>query len=154
MAKKIDKPKTLFDHIRQITATQNPDYWSTLTDTDKKSWSTYMIMRFLSMQPEWITTVNELQPFVERLDPPIVYELLIGIIPKSRVFLKYVKPDFKTPKYEPWLVDLVKKEFECKTERAISYINILRSLENGVDTLYSICTKYGTDPKIVEKLKL
>ena len=31
--------KSLFDHIKQITNVQNPMYWESLDDGDKKTWS-------------------------------------------------------------------------------------------------------------------
>ena len=55
------KPKGLFDHINQITSNQTNDYWNTLTESDKKTWSNYMINRFLSMKMEWTDFVNEIQ---------------------------------------------------------------------------------------------
>ena len=57
------KRKSLFDHINQITAVQNPNYWKELSDEDKKSWSNYMTHRFLSMKMEWVELVNELQKY-------------------------------------------------------------------------------------------
>jgi hypothetical protein len=149
-----DKPKTLWDHLKQITDTKNPLYWDTLTDADRKSWSTYMIMRFLSMNPDWIVVVNELQKFVEKLDPPIVYELLVGVIPHSKVFLKYVKAEIPKHSYDDWLVDLVKREFECKTDQAVDYINILRAMRGGSDRIITICRKYGVQDDKMKKLKL
>ena len=53
--------KSLFDHIKQITDVQNPNYWSDISDEDKKSWSNYMVNRFLSMKMDWIDIVNEVQ---------------------------------------------------------------------------------------------
>ena len=57
------KTKTLFDHIKQVTNVQNQLYWDNITDADKKTWSNYMVHRFLSMKAEWIEVVNEIQPF-------------------------------------------------------------------------------------------
>ena len=55
------KKKSLFDHVNQITSVQNPNYWDEISDEDKKSWSNYMINRFLSMKSDWIDLVNEVQ---------------------------------------------------------------------------------------------
>ena len=35
--KSLVKKKSLFDHISQITAVQNPNYWEDISDEDKKS---------------------------------------------------------------------------------------------------------------------
>ena len=54
--------KSLFDHIKAITNEQNPKYFDTLDESDMKSWSNYMIHRFLSMNNDWIDLIAELQP--------------------------------------------------------------------------------------------
>ena len=54
--------KSLFDHIKAITSVQSPTYWDTLEDDDKKTWSNYMVHRFLSMNPDWIEVLSEIQP--------------------------------------------------------------------------------------------
>ena len=59
------KTKSLFDHIKQITNVQNTLYWDSLEDSDKKTWSNYMVHRFLSMKSEWIQVVNEIQQYWE-----------------------------------------------------------------------------------------
>ena len=63
MKKTTIKKKSLFDHIKEITSVQNPNYWETLSEDDKKTWSNYMVHRFLSMKMEWIEVVNELQKY-------------------------------------------------------------------------------------------
>ena len=101
--------KSLFDHIKAITNEQNPKYFKTLSDDDKKTWSNYMIHRFLSMNPDWVDTISELQPFTQSLPPEALYLTYIGIIPKGRHFLKYTKGK-KVQKYEDWLIDLIVQE--------------------------------------------
>ena len=51
----------LFDHISAITEHQKPDYFDKLTDDDKKTWSNFLILRYLSMQPTWVDVVSEVQ---------------------------------------------------------------------------------------------
>jgi hypothetical protein len=64
---------TLFDHIKQITDVQNPKYWDKLEDADKKTWSNYMVLRFLSMNTDWVSTVAQLQPLLQELPPKALY---------------------------------------------------------------------------------
>ena len=71
--------KSLFDHIKAITSEQNPNYWETLDDGDKKTWSNYMIHRFLSMNPDWIQVLSEIQPYTQVLEPKALYLALIGL---------------------------------------------------------------------------
>ena len=83
--------RTLFDHITNITSVQNPKYWDSLEDADKKTWSNYMVHRFLSMNPDWIEVLSEIQPYTQVLEPKQLYLALIGILPKGRRYLKYTK---------------------------------------------------------------
>ena len=148
-----EKSKTLFDHIKAITTEQDPNYWDNLSEGDKKTWSNYMIHRFLSMNPDWVDTISELQPLTQVLEPPILYKLLIGLIPKGRYYLKYVKGKRDT-KYESWLLDLVKIDFGVSEKEALDYLDILYSTREGRENIKYICEKYGVDPKQITKLKL
>ena len=84
--KSLVKRKSLFDHINQITTTQNPNYWDEISDEDKKSWSNYMVNRFLSMNSDWMELVNELQKY--NLQPKELYKLYTNILPKGKQWLK------------------------------------------------------------------
>ena len=147
------KPKTLFDHIKAVTQFQDPKYWDKLEESDKKTWSNYMIHRFLSMNPDWIEVLSEIQPYTQTLEPKQLYLALIGLIPKGRYFLKYTKGK-KDNKYETWLVDLIKQDFICSIKEAEEYCEILYSTREGRENLKYICEKYGIEKKEITKLKL
>lgn len=145
--------KTLFDHITNITSVQNPKYWDSLEDADKKTWSNYMIHRFLSMNPNWIEVLSEIQPYTQVLEPKQLYLALIGILPKGRYYMKYIKGK-KSDKYESWLVDLLIQEFNCSSIQAQDYCEILYSTKEGRENIKYMCEKYGIDKKQITKLKL
>ena len=145
--------KSLFDHIKAITQEQKIDYWDTLEEGDKKTWSNYMIHRFLSMNPDWIEVLSEIQPYTQVLEPKQLYLSLIGIIPKGRYFLKYTKGK-KDNKYESFLVELIREDFQCSTKEAEDYCEILYSTREGRENIKYICEKYGIDKKQITKLKL
>ena len=48
------KVKGLFDHINHIREVKTPDYYNTLSDAEKTSFNKYMIVRFLSMDPDLV----------------------------------------------------------------------------------------------------
>jgi len=81
--------KGLFDHINAITKDQDPKYWDKLDDADKKTWSNWLIIRYMSMNPDWIEMVAEIQPYIQEAPPKAVYKALIGIIPKGKSYLRY-----------------------------------------------------------------
>ena len=145
--------KSLVDHIKAVTQFQDPKYWDKLEDDDKKTWSNYMVHRFLSMNPDWIEVLSEIQPYTQVLEPKQLYLALIGILPKGRYYLKYTKGK-KSEKYESWLVDLLINEFMCSTKEAEDYCEILYSTKEGKENIKYICEKYGIDKKQITKLKL
>lgn len=145
--------KTLFDHIKQITDIQDPKYWDKLDEGERKTWSNYMILRFVSMKYEWTELIAEIQPYIQELPPRAVYLTLIDLLPKSRTFLKYMKP-VKGVEYEKWLIELIGKYYEVSLLEAEDYTNILHSIQGGHKILNDICTAYGIEPKEIKKLKL
>ena len=145
--------KSLFDHIKAITSEQNPDYWATLDDGDKKTWSNYMIHRFLSMNKDWIQVLSEIQPYTQVLEPNALYLALIGLLPKGRHYLKYTKGK-NDAKYEGWLVELIIKEFTSSKKEALEYLEIFYSTREGRENVKYICEKYGIDKKEITKLRL
>ena len=142
----------LFDHINHIYEKQSDSYFASLSDADKKTWSTYMINRFLSMNYNQVDIINELQKY-SKIPSAIYYRLLIDIIPKGRQYNSYIKGKSED-KYESWLVDLISKHFECKKMIAIEYIDILCLTEKGKLSIYQLCEQYAIDEKLTKKLKL
>ena len=145
--------KSLFDHIKQITNVQDPKYWDKLEEADRKSWSNYMILRFLSMKHEWIETIAAVQPYLQEVPPKAMYLALIDLLPKGRHFMKYMKAK-SADKYEGWLVELVAKNYEVSKLEAEDYLKILYASRTGKERIKQLSEDYGTDPKIIKKLKL
>lgn len=148
-----NKTKTLFDHLKAITQYQDPNYWDTLTDADKRTWSNYMVHRFLSMNIDWVDIISDLSPFTQTLPPDILYKTLIGLIPKGRYYLKYVKGK-KDEKYEPWLVELLVVDYSVSKKEALDYLEILYATREGRENIKYICEKYGIEKTKITKLKL
>ena len=145
--------KKLFDHLNAITSEQDPKYFDKLSEEDLKSWSNFMINRFLSMKPEWVELIATLLPLTQTLEPKEMYKLYISVIPKGKYYLKYIKGKGED-KYEDFLVDLIKKDFQCSEKEAMEYIEVLYSTREGRENIKYICEKYGTDKKQITKLKL
>jgi len=145
------KKKNLFQHLSQVTTQQNPDYWNTLSDEDKKTWSNYMIHRFLSMKMEWVELVNELQKY--NLKPKELYKLYTNILPKGKQWLKYTKGRNQM-EHPNWLINIVANQEQFSKREAYDMIEMLYLTEGGMLELGEICTKWGVDPKKIEELGL
>jgi len=137
--------KSLFDHIKQLTNVQNPMYWDTITESDKKTWSNYMIHRFISMKTDWIEVANEIQRYWE-LKPKTVYQFYIDILPKGRTFLRYTKSKKKS-KVEKWAMEHLQDYFECSSREVEEYLELLTK-----EQVTSIIMKYGVDDKQLKKI--
>ena len=79
---------------KAITNEQNPKYFDTLEEMDLKTWSNYMIHRFLSMNPDFLDIVN----FVQKINPQNkkeIYSAYREFIPKNNKWSKYIKSKVK-----------------------------------------------------------
>ena len=148
---KVVKKKSLFDHINQITSVQNPNYWDEISDEDKKSWSNYMVHRFLSMNMDWIELVNELQKY--NLKPKELYKLYTNVIPKGKHWLKYVKGE-KKMNYPNWLINILVNENQLSKKEAVDAIELYMLTEGGMAELGQLCRKWGVEEAKIEELGL
>lgn len=144
------KPKSLFDHLNGITF--NKTKWESLSDSDKKSFSSYMINRFLSMNSGLTEIINEFQKYtINVLSTREVYKLYLDILPKEKMFFKYIKGD-KEEKYPDKLIELVSKYYECSHKESIEYLDILTKKDDLKNQLKSLLQGYGLDDKEIKKL--
>jgi hypothetical protein len=141
----ITKPKGLFDHINHVREKQDIDYFDKLTDADKKSWSNFMVCRFLSMQPELIDTLNHVQKYSGVLSPKEFYKVLIAFVPKRKAFYPYIKS--KSEKYNPALLTLLSNHFQDSERNVLEYISILTKAD-----IVGIVGKYGYNEKQIKEL--
>jgi hypothetical protein len=105
------------------------------------------------MKYEWVEMIGELQPHLQELPPKTLYLTLIDIIPKSKTFLKYIKPA-KSEEYENWLIELIAKYYEVSLLEAEEYVGILYSIKDGHSKIKEIAEIYGIEEKQIKKLKL
>ena len=149
--KSLVKKKSLFDHVNQVTAVQNPNYWEDISDEDKKTWSNYMVNRFLSMNSDWIDLVNEIQKYP--LEPKELYKVYTSILPKKKQWLRYIKGDKKMD-YPKWVYEIVAKDMQVSMREAVSAVETYTMSTGGQSELADILLKYGTEDKEIRKLGL
>lgn len=145
------KKKSLFDHINQVTSVQNPNYWDEISDEDKKSWSNYMVNRFLSMKTDWIELVNELQKY--NLKPKELYKLYTNILPKGKQWLKYTKGR-NIMSHPNWLINIVVNHEQISKKEAVEYIDLLMLTEGGMLELGELSRKWGVEETKIKKAGL
>ena len=151
MNMKTIKKKSLFDHVRQVTSVQNPNYWDEISEEDKKSWSNYMVNRFLSMKMDWIDVVNEFQKY--NLKPKELYKLYINVLPKGKQWLRYVKGE-NDMSHPNWLVNIIVNHEKVSKKEAIEMIEMWYLTEGGMLELGEICRKWGVEEKKIKQAGL
>jgi hypothetical protein len=134
--------KNVFDWLKEINFTKShPD---TFTNQDWDIWNSYMVHRFLSMNPEYIELVNEVQSL-----PPSnkkqIYSIYREYIPKNNKWSKYVKSSSK--EFDKDLVLQLKKHFNISVREIKDYLKILDKKE-----VQSILNKQGLEEKEIKKL--
>lgn len=145
-----DKAKTIFDHLSGLTDRKIP--WEELSDIDRKSFTPYMINRWLSMNVNYIELVNEVQKYViGQLTPEQTYKLYFDLLPKTKSFSKYIKSQ-KEEKYNSDLIKLLSHHFLISRSECVDILDLYT--ENDLNSLIKIIKLYGkTDKEVKELLK-
>lgn len=139
---------SLFDHLSNVCEKKTD--WNNLSDVDKKSFSSFMVNRFLSMNMDYVELINEFQKYtVGILEDREVYKLYSDILPKKKQFNKYIKGK-KEEKYNDELVSIVSKHFLISRTEAIDYLDILYI--DRLNTVVELLKKYGKSDKEVKNL--
>lgn len=146
------KQKTLFDHIKQITSKSNTNYYNNLSEEDKKTYSVYMIHRFLSMNSDWTEIVNEIQKYSQQLKNSGIHRIYDEIIPKSKIFLTYIKAS-KEKKYNQDVLNILKKYYELGELQVKEYYDIFIKTDEGKRQLLDIVKMYGVQEKEYKKIE-
>lgn len=142
---------TLFEHLNTIFNNQNPKYFDELSDEDKKTFSVWMINRFVSMNSSYLPVVNEIQQYWEYVSPREVYLFYSQILPRAKQYNKYVKSSKEQDKYEEWLIDLLKKHWQLSKMEVIDALHILYLTKDGKNHIRQICEGFGIESKLIKK---
>ena len=148
MAKKsenIVKAKSIFQHLSGIK--EKKESWASLSDMDKKSFSPFIINRWLSMNMDLLPIVNILQKYtIGFLSARDVYKVYLDFLPKQKTFDKYIKGS-KSSKYNKEVLEYLSKWYGVSQREVTDYLEILSK-----DDVINILTKYGLTDKEAKKL--
>ena len=151
---KIEKPlkkgKGLFEHLNALTAS-DPNYFKKLSDIEKKSFSIYMINRFLSMHPDLVEAVNYFQRFNHDLDNEVVFKLYYDILPKKKIYFRYVKAIHET-KYNKDLVQFLITYYRISSDEAKDYLQIYLANDFYKTELIHLLQSCGYDLQKIQDL--
>ncbi len=140
----------LFDHVNQIKGIQNPKYFETLSEADKKSFTHVMILKFLSMDRNNLDSLSYIGKYQDSIPSSNFYTLLINAVQRTNQFHKYIKAGKN--RFSDEFYQLLAKWFECSSSEAEEYSEILSQTDVGLNEMVNICKAYGLTDKEVEKL--
>jgi len=138
----------MFEHVKHIKEVQEPDYFKNLTETDRKSFNHFMILKSLSMNPSFVEDVSWIFRYFDKIPSEQFYRLLISVFPIDRKFHQWIKSKNKSTE----LKELVAQRFEISTNRANEYIDMMTNLEDGPEELVGICQGFGLNEKEIERV--
>ena len=139
------KAKTIFEHLSGIK--EKKVSWNSLSDMDKKTFSPFIINRWLSMNTDLLPIVNILQKYtIGLLSARDVYKVYFDYLPKQKTFDKYIKGKV-TGKHNKEMLLHLSNWYVVSQREVIDYLDILSK-----DYIINILMKYGLTEKESKKL--
>ena len=136
---------TIIDWINNILVHKKE--WNSFSESDQKTFNSFIINRWLSMDKEFLEVINVFQKYaIGTLESQEVYKFYCDVLPKGKRFNKYIKGK-KDKKYDKDLINILVNYFECSKLDVREYIELMSKEE-----IKNILEMYGTDKKKMRKL--
>ncbi|MCP4969891.1 MAG: hypothetical protein GY932_04735 [Arcobacter sp.] len=113
-------PKNIFEWLEHLTYKK-----SSYNSFEEKSWenfNAYMVHRFVSMYEGYIDIANIAQRF-HPTDKRGIYNFYCEMLPKKKMFLRYIKSKIKTSPKE--VKQYISNYYKCSLAEANEYIILL-----------------------------
>lgn len=134
--------RNVFDWVKEINTKKSPT--DSFSNADWDQWNSYVVHRVLSMNPDYLEIVNE----VQKLPPTSkkeIYSIYKEYIPKNNKWSKYVKSTVKQRNKD--LIDHLANYWLVSKREVKDNIKVL-----GNDDILRILTQIGIDKKESKKL--
>ena len=145
-----NKSRGLFDHINHIREVKSPDYYQSLTESEKNTFNKYMLLRVLSMDSDIIEEMSFISKYFQNIPNDHFYKLLIDIVPKGRRFSKYIKKT--TGNVNETILTCICDKFKIGQKDALDYYKVFVTDEKGTKELVNLVECFGYTEKEIEKM--
>tara|TARA_R110002020_G_scaffold2117_2_gene9619 strand:+ start:443 stop:877 length:435 start_codon:yes stop_codon:yes gene_type:complete len=135
-------PKNIFQWLEHLTFKK-----SSTNSFEEKSWenfNAYMVHRFVSMNEGYIDIANIAQRF-HPTDKKGIYNFYCEMLPKKKMFLRYMKSKVKTSPKE--IKQYIARYYECSLDEADEYIILIN--KKGIKDIFN---KLGVEIKEQKQL--
>lgn len=133
----------LFDWVKEIIQVKS-DY-KKFTNEDWGSFDPYMIHLVLSMNPNYLELIDNIQE-LNKISKEKLYRIYSGLIPRNnRTYFPYIKS--KTKKLNDKKLQFISDLYECSIDEANEYVNLMDD-----EWLDNILDKFGLDKKDKKQL--
>ena len=133
-----EKLASIFDYISWLTNEKKT--WEQLSYEDKKNFNVFIVNRFLSMDLYLCEAINDMQEYTLSMDKAIVWKIYSSILPKQKLYLKYIKSELIEGINEKDIFYFV-KHFNCTEKQAVEYLQLLKK-KNLEESIEEIKTNY------------
>ena len=134
--------RNVFDWVKEINTRKSPI--DSFSNKDWDQWNSYVVHRVLSMNPDYLALVNEVQK-LPPTDKKQIYSIYREYIPKNNKWSKYVKSTVKSRNKD--LIDLLKDYYQLSKREVKEYLTLLDNKE-----ILRILTQLGVNQKDAKKL--
>lgn len=148
----------LFDHIKHIQYVRDPNYYDNLSESDRKTFSLFMILRGLSMNPAFVEYAAYLYRYLDVIPPAQFYRILIELYPKHgyKEFHRWIKSskdkEGADAKKEAKVLDLIMEKYEIPKKEAKDYLRVFKASKLGEASLTELVRGFGFSDKEVEEM--
>lgn len=148
------KRKTLFNHLDAIYTDQSVGYYDSLSVEDRKTYQSFMINRFISMNMDYVGIVNELQKHWDAIKDRESYLFFSQLLPMGKQWNKYIKAKKgeKERKCEDWILELLALHYSISQREAKMYFETFMNTPEGQLSLKELFEDYGVEPKKIKKI--
>lgn len=132
----------LFDWLKEINNKKSSV--DSFSQEDWDQWNSYMVHRFLSMNPDLLELVNEVQS-LPPTDKQQIYSIYREYVPKNNKWSKYIKSNIKSQNKD--LVTYFVNYFQLSSREVKDYLSLLNNKE-----IANLLSQLGIEDKEIKKL--
>lgn len=145
------KAKNIFDLMTDLT--YNKVKWVNQSDSDRKEFTPFMINRFFSMNMELVEIVNYIQQYTNgQLTPKETYNVYLDILPKKKMFSKYISGGKNKSKYHQELISKLCDFNNWSETETIQNLDILKRSPGYTSMMTLFLKQFGKTDDEVNKI--